>query len=287
MKDTRGWNRPTNAAVNPAPGRRVRAVFVLAAMAAVAVALYCLPSRYSTGNEPGTPKGEEPSRSVGACRSSGVFAARTPAVMTAGIEKPTLVEAAALLQTEKRGRVVTWPRPDGRLFSNDFESFAQDFVTFIPGERFIEVELNESFDEAFMASLTNEISVSEGDADDVAEIKSAVAEIKEEVRRQLGRGRKPHEVMAEARAEINKIADFRDNLQKAFNELVLTAKSPSEIVEYCEEANRMLKEYGAFPIEGATTEEEAQELHEILVEHKRQDEEAEQSKLCGNGGTPK
>ena len=206
------------------------------------------------------------------------YVAKSEAVKTSGVAKPELQTASAVLQAEKKGRVVTFTRPANRIFDNDAEDFIMGIVTSIPGERFIEVPLDENFDRLFQESLTNRIVITDKDTAEIADVKRAVIAAKEEVLAETKEGRLPHEVIENVRAELNKIADYRDQLQKACDQLALNAKTPKEILEYTEEANRLLKEYGAFPIEGATTEEEALELQQMLIANKLQEEEDKDKK---------
>lgn len=272
------WNRPTETKAHPCVKSNKRKC--LFALGIIALALGCLLALLFGSNQncKDTAK-DSVSKVAGVGKLAGgskaKFVAQRKSERTASVEKPELAEAAKILGTEKKGRVVTFRKPEGRIFDNEFENFVMDIVTCIPGERFIEVPLDETFDEMFKVSLTNKIVILDTDSEETKEIKQAVIDAKDEVRREMDAGRRPSEVVAESRRELNKIADYRDQLQKAFDQLALEAKTPQEIIDYCNEANEILKEYGSFPIEGATTEQEALDLQEYLIENKRQEEELE------------
>ena len=97
------------------------------------------------------------------------------------------------------------------------------------------------------------------------ELKEAVNATKEEVRLRIQKGEKARDIIQDSLLELNKIADYRDQVQAAFNQYVLEAKTPKDLVEYEKEANAILAEYGALPIEGPHDEETA---YEVMVEAK-------------------
>ena len=179
-------------------------------------------------------------------------------------EKPSTnaadqAQAEAEALRKKFGRIVVWTPHEKPIFSNTFENVLCQIVTAEPGERFLELDLVDDFDEKFRMALKNPVAVSKDDDEYVAELKKVVREATEEVRQAVAEGRKPSEVILEARDELNRIADYRDQLQEAFNKNVLQTTDPKEVLRLAEEANRMLDEYGALHIDAPLNEEDAEE----------------------------
>ena len=188
------------------------------------------------------------------------------------IEKPNADKAGVFLQPMMRRRVVHIERPPEVLFTNVFENFVAAVVSAEPGVRFLELDLSHDFDESFIASLKDKIEILPDDSKEVAAIKQAVIEAKEKVAEEVRNGRLPREVVLEARDEMNKIADFRDDLQNKVNEYMCEEDDPVKVLEYMKEANEVLKEYSTIPLEGPDTEEDALEQMQIQRDLKEQRE---------------
>lgn len=116
------------------------------------------------------------------------------------------------------------------------------------------------FDDTFDESLNQTITISSDDSEDVKFMKQTVIDAKEQVRKLVLRGASARDVIVEARNELNKIADYRDGLQNAVNEYLVTATDPIEVLKLVREANEILAEYGAMPVDGPDDEETAYEL---------------------------
>ena len=177
------------------------------------------------------------------------FVARKTPDKTAKFEKPIITNPDVFFHSTFKGRLVKWKYRETPVFTNQFESFVGSVLTAIPGERFLEIDLEDEFDEAFKASLANKIEILADDFAEVAALKRAVIEAKEEIRRQLADGVRPRDIVTAARDELNKIADYRDNLQSEFDEYLTTETDPGEVLRFVKEANELLAEYGALPLE--------------------------------------
>lgn len=164
------------------------------------------------------------------------------------VEKPSAENASIVLEARK-GRVVKWTRQEEPLFKNDFENYIVSLITATPGERFFDIDLGDEMDESFKASLTNNIVVTAGDSAEVAAIKDATIQAKEEIRRRMAEGMRPSEVLVGIRDEMNKIADMRDYLQDELNSILLKGTDPAEVLKFAKEANELLAEYDALPLE--------------------------------------
>ena len=200
------------------------------------------------------------------------FVARTQPVKTAAVQKPEIGDADVFFAPKTLGRIVTWKVVDPPVFTNQFEGFVADVLTAVPGERFLDAELDDEFDNAFWESLKHEIKIDADDSEKVAAMKQAVIEAREEVRRRAVGGERPRDIVLAARDELNKIADYRDQLQDAFNKLLLTSRDPKEVVRFEQEANALLDEYGACHIDGPHDEETACEMMISSIEEKIQEE---------------
>ena len=198
-----------------------------------------------------------------------VLVATNKAVKTAAIGKPEVEHVEVFMKPKVEGRLIVWKtRGPPPVFTNNFESYVATILTSTPGERFLVDEVNEGFDESFREALKNDIVIDPNDSEDVAELKRAVIESKEEVRRQVAEGQKPSEIVEAALKEMNKIADYRDQVQEAFNHYLETETDPKEVLKYQAEANAMLDEYGALHIEGPCDEDDALEMMIIAKEGK-------------------
>jgi hypothetical protein len=196
------------------------------------------------------------------------FVAKRHVVKTLKINKPVIENSGVLFKPEFNGRLVKWKHREKPVFKNTFENFVGSIITAIPGERFLEIDLEDEFDEAFKASLTNRIEVTSEDSEETAELKRAVIEAKEEVRRQVANGMRPRDIVIAARDELNKVADYRDNLQQEFDNYLVTQKDPTEVLQFVKEANDILAEYGALPLDAPDDLESAEEAILNAIENK-------------------
>ena len=188
--------------------------------------------------------------------------------ITAKVVKPSIQNPDIFLTPRVTGRIVTWKHRSQPVFTNQFESFVSSVLTAIPGERFLDIELSDDFDESFYASLTNKIVITKDDTDEVVAMKMAVIESKEEVRKMVAQGLRPRDVVTEARNELNKIADYRDNLQSEFEKYLITESDPEEVLCFAQAANQLLSEYGAMPLDAPDDIPSAQEALINVKENK-------------------
>jgi hypothetical protein len=126
-------------------------------------------------------------------------------------------------------------------------------MTATPGERFLEVDIGEWFDESFLESLKKPIEILPTDTDSVAAIKRAVIEAKKAINEYVAEGIQPSQIVLEARDELNKIADYRDKLQDDFHALLSMEDDPEILQMYVKEANKMLEDYGTPPLDAPET----------------------------------
>ena len=263
------WNRPTQGMRDEERGTRkspVRGIVVAAAVLVAAIgAWFFLVDFGGRGATRPTAQKNERIKDVAQKRlnGKGVLSDYIGKVQVVH-EKPSTnavdqAQADAETLRKKFGRIVVWTPHEKPIFSNTFENVLCQIVTAEPGERFLELDLVDDFDEKFKMALKNPVAVSDEDDEYVAELKKVVREATEEVRQAVADGRKPSEVILEARDELNRIADYRDQLQEAFNKNVLQTTDPKEVLRLAAEANQLLDEYGALHIDAPLNEEDAEE----------------------------
>lgn len=261
------WNRPKEAqsAKREAQSTRHKAQgtkkIVLGALCLVAVAVIgwiLLSLNTDSQTEPESagrsPKIKETAPALPSATSarSDVRAVAWPALhaptnkiaLTKNVAAPTNVLGGALWNIMSNGKLL-FPRP---LFTNSAENIIGALLSHRPGQRFLPVELGEDFDEDFAASLKAEITADERDTPDDALIKDAVRAAKAQIVEAMKAGHRPSELAADMMAAANKVADYRDRLEEDF--LKLKEHGSAEDIEaYQKEANELLKEFGADPLD--------------------------------------
>lgn len=180
---------------------------------------------------------------------------------TKRIAKPELTDENPIVRQKALGRVVKWEHREGPpIFTNRFEALVCEIMTAEPGERFLDLDIEDEFDDSFTESLSHRIAISDDDSENVKFMKQTVIDAKEQVRQLVLQGKSARDIIVEARDELNKIADYRDQLQNAVNDYLVTATDPKETLKFVQEANEILAEYGAMPVDGPDDDETAYEL---------------------------
>lgn len=201
-------------------------------------------------------------------------------IVTRSINCPELTDGNPIVKQKALGRIIQWKHKDGPpLFTNRFESLVCEIMTATPGERFLDLDIDEEFEECFQESLAHQITISPDDTEDVRYMKETVINAKKEVQKLIQEGNSAREIILNARDELNKIADYRDKLQESVNEFLVTATDVKETLKFVNEANQILAEYGAMPVDGPDDEDTAYELmiHAKEEKLKKLDEEENQS----------
>ena len=134
---------------------------------------------------------------------------------------------------------------DHELFKHDSDIMIADVLTARPGERLIGLELDRNFDKNFAASLDEPIAPHEKDTEDDKMVKDAVMKARQTLADQMAAGVSPRQVIQQARDDLNKIADYRDLLEKELHKAAET-EDEQYLDDFVTEANKMLDEYGAF-----------------------------------------
>lgn len=187
---------------------------------------------------------------------------------TKAITPPEIEHSDIVIPKKSLGRPVEWKMRDILVFTNKFESAIADILSTQPGEGFLSLDLPADLDAEYLEAVASPIAIGKDDPEEIVEIKKAVIAAKEEMKGYVSNGQKPSEVLSAAMLELSKIADYRDQVQQAFNQYLVTETDPSEILAYAKEANEMMDEYGALHIDAPGNVEEAYDLMIAAKENK-------------------
>lgn len=223
-----------------------------------------------------SPDARKKDRTLPSYRSHASYRAKSEPSLTTNATPPT-IEKADLFLKPKLGLVVDITRKDAPkpVFRNFFENFVGDVLNAEPGERFLNLDYTEELDRAYEIAKTNRIVIAADDPPEVVEVKKAVIESVAQISKYVAEGGKPHEIVTDALEEMNRIADYRDQLVENFH-TVLKLEDDLEIIrDYAAEANRMLAEYGAAGVDCPEDPEELKEMISDYHEIRRREEAAE------------
>lgn len=265
------WNRPYNSRQKETRrkcGRRGIPLILFVALILLGffcVVLFLIGYRNSGGDSPSRPDKKKQIVNVSRRKVAGASHGAALKIDGKPVEKPSAENVGIVLEARK-GRVVKWAHREEPLFKNDFENYIVSFITATPGERFFEIDIGDEMDESFKASLTNNIVVKADDPAEIAAIKNATIQAKEEIRMRMAEGMRPSEVLVSIRDEMNKIADMRDKLQDEFNAILLKGTDPAEVLKFAKEANELLAEYDALPLDAPDDVEDAYDALEAAKE---------------------
>lgn len=274
-----GWNGSGRCSKNTRPlqvkrKKNISITFVIATMLFFISVVVIL--SFKTGDEDHkkgkqktslSTKEKRPTKPIRKCKRE-KFIPKLKPNKTSKISVPEIKDANIFFKPKIEGRLVIWKIQNPPVFTNQFEDFVATVLTAVPGERFLETDLADDFDDSFYESLKNTITIEPNDSEIVIEMKNAVIEAREEVRKLVEQGERPRDIVLAARNELNKIADYRDRIQAEFNEFLIAATDPKEVFLFRNEANAILQEYGAAPIDGPHDEETAYEMMEYAKEEK-------------------
>lgn len=200
------------------------------------------------------------------------FKAKGTVIVTTNVAPP-VIEKADVFFEQKKGREITLRMPEGVIFTNSFNNFVAEVLTATPGSRFLEFDLD-WMEDSFKESLKEQIVVLSDDSEEVAATKQAVQEAREQILKYVRDGGLVREIVGEARSELNKIADYRDQLQENLNKILTEGSDPQVALDYAAESNKLLEEYGAYPLDAPDNEEDALDIMASYKEAKIQEEES-------------
>lgn len=136
--------------------------------------------------------------------------------------------------------------PEQTAFKRSSEISIAHVLMIEPGEPIENwVKFGKRFNDDFKASLDEKIEILPDDDDYVKELKRAVIETKEELRQRMNQGEDVAEIINEARAELERLGRYREDLKKQVLEI---ASDPSltekDIEDLSNAADEMLKGKG-------------------------------------------
>lgn len=204
-------------------------------------------------------------------RSHQNFIATNMTQFTHSVAKPVITMADVFFNCKHADGRPVFVRP---VFSNSTDNLIASLLSEEPGTRFLDLRLDNSFDEQFIETLKYPITVSADEDEDVRLLKEVVIDARRSIEKYMQEGMKPSEVVASSLAEMNKIADYKDLLQKNY-EMLIAKEDDIEIVKlYVNEANLVLDEYGASHLRVPEDDKSLQEDMDDARETKRQDDDA-------------
>lgn len=130
-----------------------------------------------------------------------------------------------------------------RLFVHDSECVIDDLLTNEPGLRIYGSFDPDSFDQDFANAIVSKIEIDENDSEEEVERKRMVIEAKETIKEAIRAGERPSDLIIEARRDINKLADMRDNYVSILAEMQNDGASEQEIEDYYEAVNKKFAEH--------------------------------------------
>jgi hypothetical protein len=134
------------------------------------------------------------------------------------------------------------------IFKYHSENILAGILTARPGERLLPVNFDAEFDKDFVRSMKEDIILGDDVTSDDGRVKEAVKKFKDMIHDASLRGERPSEIIMSMRDEMNRVADYRELLSEDFDK-VKNEGSAQEIEDYLKEANELLKEFGADPLD--------------------------------------
>lgn len=136
-----------------------------------------------------------------------------------------------------------------RLFKSDAENLIAGIISTRPGTMIINIPLDERFVREFKESVLNPITIEDGDTPEEMDLKQAMVDVKAELLQRMNKGEDIIKILDDAREDLNRLADYRRNLQEEYSRIrALEKTTPEELEEFRKEANELLKEYDLPPL---------------------------------------
>ena len=137
------------------------------------------------------------------------------------------------------------PRPQDKLpFNNLPDNEIASVLSIKPGESAIIVPLPYDFDQRFIKSLSDPITIDDDDSPEQIALKERVIEARKVLADALGNGESPRDILMEERKNLNRLMHIRDNYNRIVREQIANGASDKEIVDTVEAANLLLEKEG-------------------------------------------
>lgn len=149
------------------------------------------------------------------------------------------------------------PHPKPTAHYRIFKDRANNDIAFVistePGTRVLgNHEFGEAFTKRFLRSLETPIKIEPTDSPHDKELKQAVIEAREELRKAYNNGEDIGKIMNESRAELQKLGAYKAEIEREVAKLVAKpGVSADDMEDLIDAANLMLEKKGVAPIKGA------------------------------------
>ena len=157
------------------------------------------------------------------------------------------------------------------IFKHSAENTIAALLSIKFGDTLIgEPDYQGSFAESLRRSLGEEIKIEETDTPEQVELKRAVIEVKDELKKAMDRGEDVEKIIIEARRECQELARAKQMMMADVYEFVdKDAVTQDDVETYVEAANKLLESKGIAPIERST-------LVDIKLRHRLDDYDHEE-----------
>ena len=162
-----------------------------------------------------------------------------------------------------------FPRP---LFKTREENHIAGLLTAPPGARCILNGFMPGEEERFRKSLDVAVEFEDRDTPDERATKEFMIELKKELKERVAAGENMTDIVQELRRQRNELANMKDKLVQQFA-MLQNEGTVEEIMQFYEEANGILDEYG---MEHLALRSNKKELYKTYLERKKQAEAAKQ-----------
>ena len=141
-------------------------------------------------------------------------------------------------------------RGEWEIFEERVDNEIAGVLSIEPGETLLGIRgRDERFERRFLKSLTRPIIVKEDDSDYAKNLKRAVIEAKADLKAAYDRGEDITQIMEDARNEMQRLGQYKANLEKEAMKLARRANSADEVADTIGAVNKMLEDKGIAPIE--------------------------------------
>ena len=138
------------------------------------------------------------------------------------------------------------------LFHSWAENQIATLLTLKPGTTLFGTRrFDNKFLQSFKQSLTQKIEFLDTDTEEQRQVKQAVIEAKEELAAAMNRGEDVCEIMKESYSELQRLAEYKRDLEKRLREIASNPEMTGEDITFViGEANKLLASKGIAPIKG-------------------------------------
>lgn len=138
-----------------------------------------------------------------------------------------------------------------RIFKHMSENMIADLITTPLGTQFFGT-INygaKKFREDFANALVDKIEFTDEDTEADRQLKQTMIELKEDLRKRIKGGEDISQILTDARAEMQRVGQYREDLKKLVREAVDDeSMNDDDLKDYVAAANKMLEAKGATPL---------------------------------------